>query len=182
MKEQEPNFGSVFVCGTRYSYGASSLKPKIRKANHCIVIRCKAAWKLQILLYYLNPHCYLFATSSRNSDNYHKYSSLPQLWLLQEVSASFLLSVPSSVQGLTVSNSARSDYLKVSWLHASGYFDNYEVIISNNNDFIQTKSVPKDENECVFTSLVPGRQYSVTVSTRSGKYETSERVYGRTSK
>uniref|UniRef100_A0A8C5TZY7 protein-tyrosine-phosphatase n=1 Tax=Malurus cyaneus samueli TaxID=2593467 RepID=A0A8C5TZY7_9PASS len=88
--------------------------------------------------------------------------------------------VPSSVQGLTVSNSARSDYLKVSWLHASGYFDNYEVIIRNNNDFIQTKSVPKNENECVFTNLVPGRQYSVTVSTRSGKYETSERVYGRT--
>ncbi|CAM9997386.1 unnamed protein product [Bubo scandiacus] len=88
--------------------------------------------------------------------------------------------VPSSVQGLTVSNSARSDYLKVSWLHASGYFDNYEVVIKNNNDFIQTKSVPKDENECVFTNLVPGRQYSVTVSTRSGKYETSERIYGRT--
>ncbi|PKU47797.1 receptor-type tyrosine-protein phosphatase beta [Limosa lapponica baueri] len=88
--------------------------------------------------------------------------------------------VPSSVQGLTVSNSARSDYLKVSWLHASGYFDNYEVTIKNNNDFIQTKTVPKDENECVFTNLVPGRQYSVTVSTRSGKYETSERVYGRT--
>uniref|UniRef100_A0A8D0KTC3 protein-tyrosine-phosphatase n=1 Tax=Strix occidentalis caurina TaxID=311401 RepID=A0A8D0KTC3_STROC len=88
--------------------------------------------------------------------------------------------VPSSVQGLTVSNSARSDYLKVSWLHASGYFDNYEVIIKNNNDFIQTKSVPKDENECVFTNLVPGRQYSVMVSTRSGKYETSERIYGRT--
>ncbi|KAM9634746.1 receptor-type tyrosine-protein phosphatase beta isoform 5-T5 [Morphnus guianensis] len=88
--------------------------------------------------------------------------------------------VPSGVQGLTVSNSARSDYLKVSWLHASGYFDNYEVIIKNNNDFIQTKTVPKDENECVFTNLVPGRQYSVTVITRSGKYETSERVYGRT--
>uniref|UniRef100_A0A8B9S3Q3 protein-tyrosine-phosphatase n=1 Tax=Apteryx owenii TaxID=8824 RepID=A0A8B9S3Q3_APTOW len=88
--------------------------------------------------------------------------------------------VPSSVQGLTVSNSARSDYLKVSWLHASGDFDNYEVIIKNNNDFMQTESVPKDENECVFTNLVPGRQYSVTVSTRSGKYETSARVYGRT--
>uniref|UniRef100_A0A8C9G5B3 protein-tyrosine-phosphatase n=1 Tax=Pavo cristatus TaxID=9049 RepID=A0A8C9G5B3_PAVCR len=88
--------------------------------------------------------------------------------------------VPSGVQGLTVSNSARSDYLKVSWLHASGSFDSYEVIIKNNNDFIQTKSVPKDENECVFTNLVPGRQYSVTVSTRSGKYETSERVFGRT--
>ncbi|KAJ7405698.1 Receptor-type tyrosine-protein phosphatase beta [Willisornis vidua] len=88
--------------------------------------------------------------------------------------------VPSSVQGLTVSNSARSDYLKVSWLHASGYFDNYEVVIRNNNDFMQTKSVQKDENECVFTNLVPGRLYSVIVSTKSGKYETSERVNGRT--
>ncbi|XP_030404601.1 receptor-type tyrosine-protein phosphatase beta isoform X1 [Gopherus evgoodei] len=88
--------------------------------------------------------------------------------------------VPSSVQGLTVSNSARSDYLKVSWLHATGDFDNYKVIIKNNNDFNQTKSVPKDENECVFTKLVPGRQYSVTVSTQSGKYETSKRINGRT--
>uniref|UniRef100_A0A8D0G9P8 Protein tyrosine phosphatase receptor type B n=1 Tax=Sphenodon punctatus TaxID=8508 RepID=A0A8D0G9P8_SPHPU len=88
--------------------------------------------------------------------------------------------VPSSVQGLTVSNSARSDSLKVSWLHATGDFDNYEVIIKHNNDFIQTQSVPKDKNECVFTNLVPGRLYSVTVSTRSGKYETSERASGRT--
>ncbi|KAH0616681.1 hypothetical protein JD844_027982 [Phrynosoma platyrhinos] len=88
--------------------------------------------------------------------------------------------VPSNVQGLTVSNSARSDYLKVSWLHATGDYDNYEVIIKHNNDFIQTKTVSKDENECVFTNLVPGRLYSVTVSTRSGKYETSERANGRT--
>ncbi|XP_054844181.1 receptor-type tyrosine-protein phosphatase beta isoform X4 [Eublepharis macularius] len=88
--------------------------------------------------------------------------------------------VPSSVQGLTVSNSARSDYLKVSWLHATGDYDNYEVIIKHNNDFIQTKSIPKDKNECVFTNLVPGRLYSVTVGTRSGKYETSERASGRT--
>ncbi|XP_062989960.1 receptor-type tyrosine-protein phosphatase beta isoform X2 [Elgaria multicarinata webbii] len=88
--------------------------------------------------------------------------------------------VPSSVQGLTVSNSARSDYLKVSWLHATGDYDNYEVIIKHNNDFIQTKTVPKDENECVFTNLVPGRLYSVTVTTRSGKYETSDRDSGRT--
>ncbi|XP_077194911.1 receptor-type tyrosine-protein phosphatase beta isoform X2 [Paroedura picta] len=88
--------------------------------------------------------------------------------------------VPSSVQGLTVSNSARSDYLKVSWLHATGDYDNYEVIIKHNNDFLQTKNIPKDKNECVFTNLVPGRLYSVTVSTRSGKYETSERASGRT--
>ncbi|XP_048356636.1 receptor-type tyrosine-protein phosphatase beta isoform X1 [Sphaerodactylus townsendi] len=88
--------------------------------------------------------------------------------------------VPSSVQGLTVSNSARSDYLKVSWLHATGDYDNYEVIIKHNSDFIQTKTIPKDKNECVFTNLIPGQLYSVTVSTRSGKYETSERASGRT--
>lgn len=137
---------------------------------------------MQILLYYLNPHCCLFAirlkslVTTTNTALCHNSGNFRKFLLF------FFLSVPSSVQGLTVSNSARSDYLKVSWLHASGYFDNYEVTIRNNNDFIQTKSVPKDENECVFTSLVPGRQYSVTVSTRSGKYETSERVYGRTSK
>ncbi|XP_008109152.2 receptor-type tyrosine-protein phosphatase beta isoform X1 [Anolis carolinensis] len=88
--------------------------------------------------------------------------------------------VPSNVQGLTASNSARSDYLKVSWLHAAGDYDIYEVIIKHNNDFIQTKTVSKDKNECVFTNLVPGRFYSVTVNTRSGKYETSERTDGRT--
>ncbi|MEE6480589.1 hypothetical protein FKM82_012615 [Ascaphus truei] len=88
--------------------------------------------------------------------------------------------VPSTVQGLAVSNSARSDYLKVSWLHATGDFDNYQVTIKNNNDFIQTKIVPKYENECVFVKLVPGRLYSVTVSTKSGKYETSAMASGRT--
>nr|XP_036856157.1 receptor-type tyrosine-protein phosphatase beta isoform X1 [Manis javanica] len=88
--------------------------------------------------------------------------------------------VPDKVQGVSVSNSARSDYLKVSWVHATGDFDHYEVTIKNKNNFIQTKTVPKAENECVFIKLVPGRLYSVTVSTRSGQYEASEQGNGRT--
>ncbi|XP_045645539.1 receptor-type tyrosine-protein phosphatase beta isoform X2 [Ursus americanus] len=88
--------------------------------------------------------------------------------------------VPDKVQGVSVSNSARSDYLKVSWVHATGDFDHYEVTIKNKNNFIQTKSIPKTENECVFVKLVPGRLYSVTVSTRSGQYEASEQGNGRT--
>ncbi|XP_069484347.1 receptor-type tyrosine-protein phosphatase beta isoform X2 [Ambystoma mexicanum] len=88
--------------------------------------------------------------------------------------------VPSSVQGLTVSSSARSDYLKVSWLHATGDFDDYQVIIKNNKDFMQTQTVPKSHNECDFSNLVPGRLYSVTVHTRSGKYQTSTMASGRT--
>ncbi|XP_057613431.1 receptor-type tyrosine-protein phosphatase beta isoform X2 [Chionomys nivalis] len=88
--------------------------------------------------------------------------------------------VPDKVQGISVSNSARSDYLKVSWVHATGDFDHYEVTIKNKNSFTQTKSIPKSENECVFVQLVPGRLYSVTVSTKSGQYEASEQGNGRT--
>nr|XP_048274574.1 receptor-type tyrosine-protein phosphatase beta isoform X1 [Myodes glareolus] len=88
--------------------------------------------------------------------------------------------VPDKVQGISVSNSARSDYLKVSWVHATGDFDHYEVTIKNKNSFTQTKSIPKSENECVFVQLIPGRLYSVTVSTKSGQYEASEQGNGRT--
>ncbi|KAM8803712.1 receptor-type tyrosine-protein phosphatase beta isoform 2-T2 [Rhynchonycteris naso] len=88
--------------------------------------------------------------------------------------------VPDKVQGVSISNSARSDYLKVSWVHATGDFDHYEVTIKNKNNFIQTKNIPKSENECIFVKLVPGRLYSVTVSTKSGQYEASEQGNGRT--
>lgn len=88
--------------------------------------------------------------------------------------------VPDKVQGISVSNSARSDYLKVSWVHATGDFDHYEVTIKNRESFIQTKTIPKSENECEFIELVPGRLYSVTVSTKSGQYEASEQGTGRT--
>ncbi|XP_029398078.1 receptor-type tyrosine-protein phosphatase beta isoform X2 [Mus pahari] len=88
--------------------------------------------------------------------------------------------VPDKVQGISVSNSARSDYLKVSWVHATGDFDRYEVTIKNSESFIQTKNIPKSENECVFVKLVPGRLYSITVSTKSGQYEASEQGTGRT--
>ncbi|XP_049739843.1 receptor-type tyrosine-protein phosphatase beta isoform X2 [Elephas maximus indicus] len=88
--------------------------------------------------------------------------------------------VPDKVQGVSISNSARSDYLKVSWVHATGDFDHYEVTIKNKNNFIQTKSIPKSENECLFVKLVPGRLYSVTVTTKSGQYEASEQGNGRT--
>ncbi|XP_045147827.1 receptor-type tyrosine-protein phosphatase beta isoform X1 [Echinops telfairi] len=88
--------------------------------------------------------------------------------------------VPDKVQGVSISNSARSDYLKVSWVHATGDFDHYEVTIKNQNNFIQTKSIPKSENECAFVKLVPGRLYSVTVTTKSGHYEASAQGNGRT--
>jgi cadherin 5 type 2 (VE-cadherin) len=54
------------------------------------------------------------------------------------------------------------------------------VVIKHNNIFHQNKTVMKSQNECVFNGLVPGRLYTVIVSTWSGKYETSVSTDGRT--
>ncbi|XP_041072052.1 receptor-type tyrosine-protein phosphatase beta isoform X2 [Carcharodon carcharias] len=87
---------------------------------------------------------------------------------------------PSVVQRITVINSGRSDYLKVSWLDASGDFDYYIATIKNSYNFSKSLEVPKSENECIFLNLIPGRLYSITVSTRSGKYESHYFATGRT--
>ncbi|XP_044048547.1 receptor-type tyrosine-protein phosphatase beta-like [Siniperca chuatsi] len=87
---------------------------------------------------------------------------------------------PSKVQNPTATHAARDDYLKVYWRPAAGDFDFYQVFIKHNNMFLQNKTVLKTQNECVFNGLVPGRLYTVLVSTWSGKYETSASTHGRT--
>uniref|UniRef100_A0A8C1ECT9 protein-tyrosine-phosphatase n=1 Tax=Cyprinus carpio carpio TaxID=630221 RepID=A0A8C1ECT9_CYPCA len=83
-------------------------------------------------------------------------------------------------EDVTVSNNGRMDFLSVYWRHAAGDFDYYHVSIKHNNIFQQNKTVPKTQNECVFSGLVPGRLYTVIVSTWSGKYESSVSTHGRT--
>ncbi|XP_044211802.1 receptor-type tyrosine-protein phosphatase beta-like isoform X1 [Thunnus albacares] len=87
---------------------------------------------------------------------------------------------PSKVQDPTAIHGARDDCLKVYWRHAAGDFDLYQVSIKHNNMFLQNKTVPKTQNECMFTDLVPGRLYTVLVSTWSGSYETIASTHGRT--
>ncbi|KAK9952792.1 hypothetical protein ABG768_018599 [Culter alburnus] len=87
---------------------------------------------------------------------------------------------PSTVLNPTATHMARDDHLKVYWRHAAGDFDYYHVSIKHNNIFHQNKTVPKTQNECVFSELVPGRLYTVIVSTWSGKYESSVSTHGRT--
>ncbi|XP_056272080.1 receptor-type tyrosine-protein phosphatase beta-like, partial [Pseudoliparis swirei] len=87
---------------------------------------------------------------------------------------------PSQVQNPTATHAARDDYLKVYWRQAAGDFDFYQVFIKHNNLFLQNQTVLKTQSECVFTGLVPGRLYTVLVSTWSGKYETSASTHGRT--
>ena len=83
----------------------------------------------------------------------------------------FKIPVPSSVSGVTVNNSGRSDYLSISWLPAPGDVDNYVVTLSHDGRVLQALVIAKSVGECSFSSLTPGRLYNVTITTRSGKYE-----------
>uniref|UniRef100_A0A8C3RWH3 Fibronectin type-III domain-containing protein n=1 Tax=Chelydra serpentina TaxID=8475 RepID=A0A8C3RWH3_CHESE len=90
--------------------------------------------------------------------------------------------VPSSVSGVTVNNSGRSDYLSISWLPATGDVDNYLVTLSHDSQTVQTLTISKALSECSFSSLVPGRLYNVTITTKSGKYENHSFSWERTGK
>ncbi|XP_076743117.1 receptor-type tyrosine-protein phosphatase beta isoform X2 [Maylandia zebra] len=87
---------------------------------------------------------------------------------------------PSKVQSPTATHNASDSYLKVYWRHAAGDFDLYQVFIKHNNVFLQNKTVSKTEHNCVFTGLVPGRLYTVLVTTWSGKYEAIASTHGST--
>lgn len=71
--------------------------------------------------------------------------------------------------------------LQVYWHHAAGDLDRYVVLISYNQTVLQNQSVPTGHNECAFSSLTPGRLYTVTVETWSGSYVSSVSTHGRTS-
>lgn len=66
------------------------------------------------------------------------------------------------------------------WRHAAGDLDCYVVLIRYNHSVLQNKSVSAGLNECVFSSLTPGRLYTVAVETWSGDYVSSVSTDGRT--
>ncbi|KAM6895658.1 receptor-type tyrosine-protein phosphatase beta [Xenentodon cancila] len=87
---------------------------------------------------------------------------------------------PATVENLTAVHSGRNDFLKVYWRHAAGDLDRYMVLIWYNHSLLQNKSISAGHNECVFSSLMPGRLYTVTVETWSGVYVKSVSTDGRT--
>ncbi|CAL9682662.1 unnamed protein product [Knipowitschia caucasica] len=87
---------------------------------------------------------------------------------------------PAAVKNPTAVHSARDDFLKVYWRHAAGDLDYYMVKIQYNNSVLQNKSVSAGRSECVFSSLKPGRLYTVTVETWSGDYVSTASTDGRT--
>ncbi|KAK3564823.1 hypothetical protein QTP86_027966, partial [Hemibagrus guttatus] len=87
---------------------------------------------------------------------------------------------PSPVLTPCVTHMARDDSLRVYWRHPTGDFDFYQIIIKYNNMIQHNTTVTQYQDECVFTDLVPGRLYTVIISTWSGKYEASVSTHGRT--
>ncbi|XP_041636404.1 receptor-type tyrosine-protein phosphatase beta [Cheilinus undulatus] len=87
---------------------------------------------------------------------------------------------PATVQNPTAVHSARDDFLKVYWRPAAGDLDRYVVLIRYNNSVLQNKSVSAGHIECAFSSLTPGRLYTVTVETWSGDFVSSVSTDGRT--
>ncbi|XP_063053335.1 receptor-type tyrosine-protein phosphatase beta-like [Engraulis encrasicolus] len=88
--------------------------------------------------------------------------------------------VPAAVQEVTVSNNGRTDFLSVSWSPSQGEVDSYLVILRDRDRTIHSAVVSKSSPECVFKSLVPGRLYNISITTRSGKYENHTVVQERT--
>ncbi|XP_073725516.1 receptor-type tyrosine-protein phosphatase beta [Misgurnus anguillicaudatus] len=87
---------------------------------------------------------------------------------------------PSTVQKPTAIHSARDDFLKVSWNQAFGDYDHYEVRIEFNGTRLQSQNLSRTQNECVFSDLVPGRLYKVTITTWSGPFNATVSIDGRT--
>ncbi|TRY92037.1 hypothetical protein DNTS_026802 [Danionella cerebrum] len=87
---------------------------------------------------------------------------------------------PSPVQKPSAVHSARDDFLKVYWNHASGDYDYYEVAIEHNGTRLQSQKLSRTQSECVFSDLVPGRLYNVNIRTWSGAYDAAISIRGRT--
>ncbi|MCJ8734524.1 hypothetical protein PDJAM_G00236670 [Pangasius djambal] len=87
---------------------------------------------------------------------------------------------PSPVLTPCVTHMARDDSLRVYWRRPAGDFDFYQIVVKHNNVIQHNTTVTHSQDECVFTDLVPGRLYTVIISTWSGKYEASVSTHGRT--
>lgn len=56
----------------------------------------------------------------------------------------------------------------MSWRPALGEVDGYLVTLSDHDRQLHAVSVSKSSPECVFNSLVSGRLYNISISSRSG--------------
>ncbi|XP_051918305.1 receptor-type tyrosine-protein phosphatase beta-like isoform X2 [Hippocampus zosterae] len=88
--------------------------------------------------------------------------------------------VPAAVGEVAVSNNGRTDFLSVSWRPALGEVDSYLVALRDRDKTLHTLVVSKSSHQCVFSSLVSGRLYNISVATCSGTFQNHTSVLERT--
>ncbi|XP_041833313.1 receptor-type tyrosine-protein phosphatase beta [Melanotaenia boesemani] len=87
---------------------------------------------------------------------------------------------PAPVSDLHIRHADETS-LSAMWSHApSGSRDSYFLTIRHGNLTMDTRELEPNMRECTFNVLTPGRLYTITVTTRSGKLNTSVSVEGRT--
>lgn len=87
---------------------------------------------------------------------------------------------PAPVLDLHIRHSDQTS-LSAMWSHSPlGLRDSYFLTLYHGNNTEATRTVEPNMRECTFNVLTPGRLYTITVTTRSGKLNTSVSVEGRT--
>lgn len=86
------------------------------------------------------------------------------------------------VSNLKVTNDGSSTSLKVKWQKPLGDVDSYNITLSHQGTFKESKTLAPRVTETQFKDLVPGRLYQVTVSCISGELSVQKMVVGRTGK
>ncbi|XP_068115987.1 receptor-type tyrosine-protein phosphatase beta-like [Hyperolius riggenbachi] len=77
--------------------------------------------------------------------------------------------IPAQTPAVTVRNNQSVNSLAVSWTTSAGNVSSYNVsVMGDVNNTIQTTST-----QATFTSLLPGRNYTITVQTNSGSYSSA---------
>lgn len=82
-----------------------------------------------------------------------------------------------------MSNNGQSNSLKISWTPGQGDVDSYSVSLLLGGPEarrLETRPIPKHQNELGFSSLQPGQLYSVTVTSISGILLNNNTASGRT--
>lgn len=88
--------------------------------------------------------------------------------------------VPAPVRSLVLTGCATEE-LRVSWSAAPGDVDHYEVqLLFSDMKVFPSITLGSGVEECVLSSLTPGRLYKILVSTFSGPNQRAQFIEGRT--
>lgn len=84
------------------------------------------------------------------------------------------------MKNIHISNDGQSSSLRVNWTPGQGDVDQYNVSLSQMGGRPEERSIPKHVNEMSFQGLLPGQQYTITITSISGFLINNSTETGRT--